>query len=138
LTSEDFEFIAKLAWKANQDQNSEQIVAISQVLECYMIRRSYQYRNMADRIFVQLVQGKCSELYQVQTYLKQHLATAIAELAEADREMDLFKEQLKKAKKNTTSQGLAEAKEVEMQIRFLGTHILGLANGLKIFSTNFL
>lgn len=93
---------------------------------------------MADRIFVQLVQGKSSDLYQVQTYLKQHLATAIAELAEADREMDLFKEQLKKAKKNTTSQGLAEAKEVEMQIRFLGTHILGLANGLKIFSTNFL
>lgn len=57
-----------------------------------MIRRSFQFRNMTDRIFVQLVQGKCSELYQVQNYLKQHLATAIAELAEADREMDLHKE----------------------------------------------
>ena len=62
LNSEDFEFIAKLAWKANNDKNTEHIVAITQVLECYMVRRPCQFRNMADRIFVQLVQGKCCEL----------------------------------------------------------------------------
>lgn len=128
LNSEDFEFIAKLAWKANHVENTEQIVAITRVLECYMVRRPCQFRNMADRIFVQLVQGKCCELFQVQLYLKQHLAMAVAELLEAERELDL----------HNANSGTADETEVQMQIRYLCSHILGLAKGSKIFAGNFL
>jgi len=61
LTFDDVELFSLLSEIPELDINAR--VAIAQVVENYMIRRHSQYRSLADRIFVQLVQGKQSESF---------------------------------------------------------------------------
>jgi hypothetical protein len=68
---------------------------------------------------MQLMQGTTLEAHQVQVYLKQHVVTAINELVEAERELEMHLNKKEDA-------------ELQMQIRFLCSHIAGLGKGIKI------
>lgn len=101
-----------------------------------MLRRPCQYRNISDRIFTDLMRGKLLESAQVQSYLKQHVNTAVSELIEAERELDLnglntsqITSSVQAGQKNRHDE-----LEIQGQIRYLVNHIGGLARGTKIQS----
>ena len=53
-----------------------------------MLRKPPQFRNLADRIFTELLQQKeLIETFHVCAYLKQHVTLCVSELVEAEKEL---------------------------------------------------
>lgn len=115
LNVNDFELLASIACSR---LDAAQAIAICEVMEHYMLRRPCQYRNLADRIFVQLMSGHILDAHQVQVFLKQHIVTSVNELVEAEHELEMHSHKREDA-------------EIQMQVRYICNHIAGLARGTK-------
>ena len=120
LGFDDLEFFAKLA---DLGVEHREAVAICEVLEHYMLRKPCQYRNIADSIFVQLMQGDNQDAVQAHHYLMQHITQAVVELVDAERSFELR---------------MKDDDEAKTQIRYLCSHLAALAKGTKLGTGSFL